>query len=871
MQAALAQLKKESEETSMKPRKLTKEDIDKVRGIEGFPIGTDEDIIALSDAPYYTACPNPFIEEFIKEYGTPYDEATDDYHREPFAADVSEGKTDPVYLAHTYHTKVPHKAIMKYILHYTNPGDIVYDGFCGTGMTGVAANACGADNPSLQHSIIADMHDTKWGARKAIISDLSPAATFISANYNTSVNIVRFSEEVERILDEVEKECDWLYKTKDTNDGQPVLIDNEGIINYVLWSDVFVCPNCGNEVVFWEQAVDQKAGKICVDFNCPNCNLKMSKRTGKRAQLIRYDKYTGETISIAKQVPVLISYNVGSKEYKKNVDDNDRRIIEQAEKLKIDYKIPIDCLPEGYNTAQPIRSHNFTRIHYFYTDRNLYVISKILEKAEKSEYRNQILYIMTSLLNRASKLSNLHVSNFFHGGGGAAAGNMKGIIYVPSTSLEQNVLQYFRVRFKAIIKALNYSNNDVIISTNSCTDLSNVPDKSIDFIFTDPPFGANIMYSELNFLWEAWLRVLTNNKTEAIMNEVQKKGLLEYQNLMTRCFCEYYRILKPNRWMTVEFHNSKNAVWNAIQESLIRAGFIIADVRTLDKKQASFKQATSTSAVKQDLVISAYKPKDSFKRKIVAEAGTEETAWSFVRQHLENIPVVVISNEKIEIVVERQAYLLFDRMVAYHIMQGIPVPLDATDFYRGLDERFLKRDNMYFLPDQVNEYDTARIKNDVENVQFSLFVTNEKSAISWLYQQLDEQFCGPQTYAEIQPKFMQEVKSIDRYEAMPELAVILEENFLQDENGQWYIPDVTKEGDVAKLREKKLWKEFEGYLNSKGKLKSFRSEAIRVGFSHLWKDKNYQAIVDIAERLPSTTIQEDPNLLMYYDISLGRV
>lgn len=238
---------------------------------------------------------------------------------------------------------------------------------------------------------------------------------------------------------------------------------------------------------------------------------------------------------------------------------------------------------------------------------------------------------------------------------------------------------------------------------------------------------------------------------------------------------------------------------------------------------------------------------------------------------MSNIPVVVISNDKIEIVSERQAYLLFDRMVAYHIMQGIPVPLDATDFYKGLDERFLKRDNMYFLPDQVNEYDTARIKTEVEQIQFSLFVTNEKTAISWLYQQLDEQGDGPQTYAEIQPKFMQEVKSVDRYEAMPELAVLLEENFLQDDKGRWYIPDVTKEGDVAKLREKKLWKEFEGYLNSKGKLKSFRSEAIRVGFSRLWKDKNYQAIVDIAERLPESTIQEDPNLLMYYDISLGRV
>lgn len=380
------------------------------------------------------------------------------------------------------------------------------------------------------------------------------------------------------------------------------------------------------------------------------------------------------------------------------------------------------------------------------------------------------------------------------------------------------------------------------------------------------------MYSELNFVWESWLKVSTDNRSEAIINRTQGKQLIFYQEAMTKCFTEFYRILKPNRWMTVEFHNSKNAVWNSIQASLNHAGFVIADVRTLNKNQGSFNQVKGASqAIKQDLIISAYKPKDSFHKDFLENAGSEETAWSFVRQHLSNIPVVVISNDKIEIVSERQAYLLFDRMVAYHIMQGIPVPLDATDFYKGLDERFLKRDNMYFLPDQVNEYDTARIKTEVEQVQFSLFVTNEKTAISWLYQQLDEQGDGPQTYAEIQPKFMQEVKSVDRYEAMPELAVLLEENFLQDDKGRWYIPDVTKEGDVAKLREKKLWKEFEGYLNSKGKLKSFRSEAIRVGFSRLWKDKNYQAIVDIAERLPESTIQEDPNLLMYYDISLGRV
>ena len=166
----------------MEERKLTKADIDKVRHIEGFPIAKDEDIIALSRPPYYTACPNPFIADFIAEHGTPYDETTDDYHREPFAADVSEGKNDPIYNAHSYHTKVPYKAIMRYILHYTKPGDIVFDGFCGTGMTGVAAQMCGHPDHEFKEHIEAEMPNAIWGSRRALLNDLSPAATFIAHN-----------------------------------------------------------------------------------------------------------------------------------------------------------------------------------------------------------------------------------------------------------------------------------------------------------------------------------------------------------------------------------------------------------------------------------------------------------------------------------------------------------------------------------------------------------------------------------------------------------------------------------------------------------------------------------------------------------------
>ena len=103
----------------MKAKKLTIEDINKVRKMEGFPVASDDQIIELSDPPHYTACPNPFIKDFVDKYGHKYDEQSDEYKCEPFSSDVSEGKSDPIYMAHSYHTKVPYRAIKKYIMHYT--------------------------------------------------------------------------------------------------------------------------------------------------------------------------------------------------------------------------------------------------------------------------------------------------------------------------------------------------------------------------------------------------------------------------------------------------------------------------------------------------------------------------------------------------------------------------------------------------------------------------------------------------------------------------------------------------------------------------------------------------------------------------------
>ncbi len=449
----------------------------------------------------------------------------------------------------------------------------------------------------------------------------------------------------------------------------------------------------------------------------------------------------------------------------------------------------------------------------------------------------------------------------------------------------------------------------------SATDLSNVPDVCIDYIFVDPPFGSNIMYSELNFLWEAWLGMYTNNEDEAIVNKVQLKGLSEYQDLMLASFTEFHRVLRSGRWITVEFHNSKNSVWTAIQEALQIAGFVVADVRTLDKKKGTIKQLSTSNSAKQDLIISAYKPNEELERRFDLEAGTEAGVWDFVDAHLRQLPVVVEKDGAVEPVAERMGYLLFDRMVAFHVQRGVSVPLSAAEFYAGLKQRYPERDGMYFVPDHVSQYDRKRVKAR-ELLELQLFITGESSAIEWLRQELTKK---PQTFQELSPEFMRDM-GWAKHEKQLELGDLLKENFLPHKEGEpiphqilswmkqsakhrpkiaaaeekpggiperglethdpemisaakdrWYVPDPNRAQDLEKLREASLLKEFETYREFKGRrLKVFRLEAVRAGFGRACKDREYQTIIEVAGKVPETVLQEDAKLLMFYDNALDR-
>ena len=874
------------------------EKLPELRKRPDFPVGEDGDILRLSDPPWYTACPNPFLAEFVGHHGRPYD-PDEPYHREPFAVDVSEGKTDPLYRAHGYHTKVPHRAIVPSILHYTKPGDLILDGFCGTGMTGVAAQWCETPPSQYRAEIEARWQEQgrpspEWGPRHTILGDLSPAATFIAANYTTPFDVDAFDRAGRRLLDDVQEEIGWMYETHHA-DGET------GRINYTVWSEVFSCPECAGEVVFLQEALDPETVRTRDRFPCPHCSVVLSKDNLQRSFRTRSDPASGEPWQRIRLEPVRINAHatdVGR--FEKLPDRNDLTNVERIESLSLPPEVPVNAFPiEQMYHGSRLAPKGFTHLHHLLLPRAAHALAALWRGAQACDeprLRNMLLFFSEQAIWGMSLLNRYGPSHFSQ-----VNRQLSGVYYVGSQIAEVSPWYILNGKLQRLSNAFERppGRPAVAVSTGDCGAFA-VPDDTIDYVFTDPPFGENIYYADLNYFVESWHRVRTAAEPEAIIDRAKGKTLTDYLHAMQRCFAEYQRVLKPGRWMTVVFHNSRNAVWNAIQEAILAAGFVVADVRTLDKRQGSYRQVTST-AVKQDLVISAYKPNYGLEARFELAADTEEGVWDFVRTHLRQLPVFVASDDRAEVIAERQNFLLFDRMVAFHVQRGVLVPLAAAEFHAGLETRFPQRDGMFFLPDQVAEYDRRRLTAKALE-QLALFVDDEASAIQWLRQTLTEK---PQSFQDVHPHFIRELRGWQKHERMPELSALLAQNFLRYDGvgevpsqihgylstnfkdlrnlekddaalrakakDRWYVPDPRKAGDLEKLRERALLREFDDYRDSAHRrLRVFRLEAVRAGFRRAWQRQDYATIIAVAQKIPDAVLQEDPKLLMWYDQAITR-
>jgi hypothetical protein len=867
------------------------------RKIPGFPQGSDEAILQMSDPPHYTACPNPFLEDFVRCYGKPYD-PDEVYEREPTALDVSIPKTDLMYKAHSYHTKVPYVAIVPSILNFTKPGDVILDGFCGSGMTGVAAQWCGNATVVQRQKIEGDlkavgMPPPQWGTRKVVLQDLSPVASFISANNNLEFIAEGYEELGKGLLRELSDSIGWMYETTHS-DGARI-----GRVDYTVWSEVFACSNCGHENIFL------LADKISIEGQrdrivCSSCNAEARKEEMEIAR--EYYNDGGEVRWRPKRFPVEIYYELGGKQFSKKPDDNDMIILKRIQELPLPARFPRESFRSSKSFKEGrMRTTNTTSTTAIFLPRAAHAIAHLWGIAEKIEDHRKR---MNAIYSVEQAIISMSILNRYRPTGYSQIGqHLTGVFYVGSQHAECSpwyILEGKHSRVEKAFKNFIAADGSAIVGTGSSSRLL-CPGSTIDYVYVDPPFGFNIFYADLNKIIEAWHGVVNEVSAEAVIDDYAKKDIRAYQRLMQSCFEEFYRVLKPGRWMTVVFSNSQAKVWNAIQLALQEAGFVVAEVSTLDKQQGSFKQVTSPNAVKQDLVISAYKPSGEVEAKLSLGGATAATAWKFVDAHIKQLPISKIKNNALEFLIEREPRRIFDRMVAWFVLHDKIVPISLDELMSGIQGRYPTRDGMVFHAEQVAIYDKNRTAAQ-EFRQFICIVTDEASAIQWVRQVLSEK---PQTPQDLHPQFMK-AQVWAKHEALVELSKILEQNFLRyDGRGpvpsqihsylssnfkdlrnlgkedsrliekardRWYVPDPNKQADLDQIRERALLKEFEEVKeSSQRKIKQFRTEAIRAGFKACWQERDYATIVKVAAKLPEAVLQEDEKLLMYVDNAQTRL
>lgn len=591
------------------------------------------DIAPVSPEFYFS--PNPYFGDFVDSQSLPK------HVEEPYQLNISSGKNTYVYDAHTYHTKVPPQGIELLIDYYSRPSDVVLDPFCGSGMTGVAAINKG---------------------RKALLSDISPAAAFIAFNLATPIDAARYLDAV-RSMQEATRELDQkLYGTHCRTCGKlvPML--------YMVWSYGVVCSFCNQEFVLWDVARDErptvKESKIKKEFDCPHCGKFLKKRLLKKT--IRY--------------PVLVGYQCcghGRQEEKAPPDAHDLALLTMLKQTGVPENLwyPTNNLPEGFNTSQPIAA-GITSVDKMYTPRALWAMAHLWALASNwpdLEIRPKLLFTLTSLYQRVTVFS-----EFRFWGGSSNTANFN----VPAIMNEQNVFRTFERKADTIARYFSTAprgERNVRVSTQSACHLTQIPDKSVDYVFTDPPFGANINYSEMNFLWESWLGIHTDIVEEAIVNKVQGKGIEEYQQLLSQAFTEVRRVMKDEAWMTVIFHNSSDKVWQALQTAIFSAGFTVVGSQTFDKEHGTFKQFVSDNAVGYDLVLHCRKAGNQQSPTTENRQDTLRNAKKFIEQRLHVSPELYIVRY---LHVARQDEVNYRRLYSEWLAHMLPKAAISLNFER---------------------------------------------------------------------------------------------------------------------------------------------------------------------------------------------
>ena len=596
---------------------------------------------------------------------------TKDELKRLYSKPISSTRSGALFNAFSYPTKISPEAIAVFIATHTKPGALVLDTFGGSGTTGLAALLC--DRPTEVMKNIASHLRLKpqWGPRRAAIYEIGALGAFISNTMCHPVDPTIFETTARRLIDNVEEELAGVYDAVDP-DGK------KGEIRHIIWSDVLACPSCRKETSYWEAMVSISPFKMRDAFSCTHCSAESPVDFPKRVTERFYDPLLKKNIIRKKRVPVMVYGQTGAKKWRRKVTDDDKR--KYAQILKRGMSIhasaePIvwgDLYRAGYHTG-------ITHLHHFYTERNFLVLNALWHAIDKEprELQDALRLLVLSYNATHSTLMTRVVvkqgqKDF------ALTGAQSGVLYISSLPVEKNIFHGVRRKVRTLREAFSIvygSTSEVDVHQASSTRIK-LPDESVDYVFTDPPFGDYIPYAEINQINEIWLGRVTDRSKEIIVSHAQGKSVEQYGTLMKRVLGEISRTLKKSGKVTLVFHSSKAEVWQALTDAYELAGFGVKATSVLDKIQESFKQVVSTVSVKGDPLLLLEKRNSKVRNK-----NEEEERGAIINAILEKAWPEVADIK--ELTPER----MYSRFVTKCLEEGISVAIDAEAFYKMVPQK----------------------------------------------------------------------------------------------------------------------------------------------------------------------------------------
>ncbi len=567
-----------------------------------------------------------------------------------------------LFNAFSYPTKISPEAIAVFIACHTKVGDTIMDPFGGSGTTGIACKLCDSPTEGMIEYARKNNLSPKWGPRKGIIYELSPIGT-LAGSVMCSGESAAFEHYARLLLAKAREKMKGIYSAIDPE-------GNEGEIRHIIWSDSIECPNCGKSMLFGRNAVSLDPVTFMDSIHCPKCDAVFDVEGAERTNERYRDNILGKSVTRRKRIPLYVYGITGKKKWvREATKDDSLRIAKFGGYSNIDNPImrPISwgvLYRNGYHKG-------ISHLHQFYTERNFYVLSTLFDLIK--EFPESIqdfmkVWVLSYNLSHATLMTRVVAKK--NSRDFVLTGSQPGVLYISGLPVEKNILIGLERKIKTFsdaFKLVEKSKSEVTFRNHSSTELLEGPN-TIDYVFTDPPFGDYIPYSELNQINEAWLGEYTSPSNEVIINEAQNKSLVEYTELMKSVFNELQRVLRAHSCCTLVFHSAKSEIWQAIISSFRAAGFTVRKTSILNKKQASFKQTNSTITVKGDPLILLENARENLNSEF---ADGDDLA---IAEHvIESFSSNPDGKEKCE--------MMFSRYITLCIERGIKIKLDAQYFF----------------------------------------------------------------------------------------------------------------------------------------------------------------------------------------------